>query len=90
MGYIAGVDIPRPERGCIDVQGIKGNEAINIEVWKTQLPEWLLVKVKESLAPSKDNKIELLAEKAMKGTPQSYEARKYCLLKYLMFQNNCL
>lgn len=39
MGYIAGIDIPRPEGGFIDIQGKKGNEAVNIEVWKTQLPE---------------------------------------------------
>jgi hypothetical protein len=45
MGYQAGVEVPREEGGFIDVQAKKGREVINIEIWKTHLPEWLVVKV---------------------------------------------
>lgn len=50
-GYMVGVEVPRPGGGFFDVYGRKGNSEINIEIWKTNLPEWLIVRVKEEAIP---------------------------------------
>jgi hypothetical protein len=51
LGYFAGVEFPRPGGGFLDVYGRKGNNEINVEIWKTNLPEWLIVRVKEEVIP---------------------------------------
>lgn len=51
MDYTAGVEVPRTGGGFLDVHGTKGNSEINIEIWKTHLPEWLIVRVKEEIVP---------------------------------------
>ena len=46
---MAGVEVPRPGGGFFDVYGRKGNSEIKVEVLKTNVPEWLIVKVKEGI-----------------------------------------
>ena len=58
VGYTAGVDVPISEGGFVDVQGRKGNDVLNIEVWKTQLPDWLIVRVKEAIKASTDSETQ--------------------------------
>jgi hypothetical protein len=49
IGYMAGVEVPRPGGGFFDVYGRKGNSEIKVKVLKTNVPEWLIVKVKEGI-----------------------------------------
>jgi len=51
LGYFVGVEVPRLGGGRIDVRGTKGSTEINVEVWNTNLPEWLIVRVKEKAIP---------------------------------------
>jgi hypothetical protein len=51
MGYFAGVEVRRPWGGVLDVHGKKGNSEVNVEIWKTNMPEWLIVRVKEVTMP---------------------------------------
>ncbi len=68
MGYTAGVEVQREEGGIIDVQGRKGRDTINIEVWKTHIPEWMIVRVKEVIEPIpiEPEPIELIIEQQQK------------------------
>jgi polyhydroxyalkanoate synthesis regulator phasin len=60
MGYQSGVEVRTAEGGYIDVQGRRGKEIINIELWKTHLPDWLIVKFQEAREIKENIYTELL------------------------------
>ena len=84
VGYTAGVDVPISEGGFVDVQGRKGNDVLNIEVWKTQLPDWLIVRVKEATKASIGSETEIRILRFYTKTHTAKSLNSSCSKRYLM------
>jgi hypothetical protein len=72
LNYQSGVEVPTGEGGYIDVQGKRGKEIINIELVKTHIPDWLIVKFQEAKEIRRNIFTEVLNRLTENGTKKFY------------------